>query len=105
MEQSEITIRNKAIAIMLDWVYVSSVDVKNNKYPKHIKSGWYKYLPAKPVHEKLGNDYYVGRSNFDLKFHNDWNMLMLACKKVGYDIVINDIEAMFVAVSNKIKKL
>jgi len=90
MEQSEITIRNKEIAQMLNWVYVSSIDVKENKYPKYIKSGWYKYIP-KIAHEKLENTYYVGRNNFALKFHSDWNMLMeavefITLKNWSYDM-------------------
>jgi hypothetical protein len=67
-------------ANFLNWIYVSSIDLKENKYPQLNEAGWYKFIP-KVAHAKLHYSYYIGRSNHDLKFDSDWNWIMEVINK------------------------
>ncbi len=69
-------------ANFLNWIYVSSIDLKENKYPQLNEAGWYKFIP-KVAHAKLHYSYYIGRSNHDLKFDSDWNYINLVLDKIA----------------------
>jgi len=69
--------KNKEIAKMLGWVYLSNLDINTGKHHESIKSGWYTKLPKRLI-LKLTNHLYIGRNHYCLKFDTDWNRLMLA---------------------------
>ena len=81
MTRKEIIDGNKIIADFLGYEYVPF----NNGLG--IKPGWWN--PKTPqilkrnlrVPEKVSDEFYLGRSANDLKFHSDWNKFMRACKK------------------------
>ena len=89
MTQQEIQDRNKEIAIMLGWSYVSSVDVKNGTYDSSVKAGWYSKIP-KVIHIKINNHLYKGRGHNDLRFHSDWNRLIEAVEFILLDCMKKD---------------
>jgi len=69
--------KNKEIAKMLGWVYLSNLDIDTGKYHESIKAGWYTKLPKKLI-LKLTYNLYIGRNHHCLQFDTDWNRLMLA---------------------------
>jgi glycosyltransferase involved in cell wall biosynthesis len=73
MKHSQEHIRegNIAIAKMLGWTYVSSLDV-NNKVYGTLPAGWYSKIP-KIRFPKINRILFKGRSHNDLKFHYDFN--------------------------------
>ena len=77
MNDQEIIVRNKEIAKMLGWVYVSFNDVKEETYHKSVIAGWYRKFP-RAYHPKVSFKVssYVGRSHHDLSFDSNWNELM-----------------------------
>jgi hypothetical protein len=109
--------RNKEIALMLNWKYVSSIDIKEKKYSESIFAGWWSNIPN-VYHVKVNRNLYKGRGLNDLKFHSDWNWLMETIRKIlhivseednmeTYNIILDqipDIEAVFISVSDFAKK-
>lgn len=75
MTQEEIIDYNKKCADFLGWKYVSSIDVKEQKYDQSIEAGWYCEIP-KILHTKINRRLYIGRNHHCLKFHLDWNLIM-----------------------------
>jgi hypothetical protein len=90
MTQEEILEYNKRCADFLGWKYVSSIDVKEQKYDQSIVAGWYCEIP-KILHTKINRRLYIGRKHHCLKFHLDWNLIMEmveSIEKRGYEIDI-----------------
>lgn len=75
MKKEEILQFNKLCAKFLNYVYVSSLDVKEGKYHPSIIAGWYKKVPGIYL-PRINSHLYIGRSHFDLKFDSDWNLIM-----------------------------
>jgi hypothetical protein len=69
--------RNKEIALMLNWKYVSSIDIKEKKYSESIFAGWWSNIPN-VYHVKVNRNLYRGRGLNDLSFDSDWNWLIEA---------------------------
>lgn len=70
-------------ANFLNWIYVSSIDLKENKYPQVARAGWYEFITDKVIPEKFLAKSYIGRSNHDLKFDSDWNYINLVLDKIA----------------------
>jgi hypothetical protein len=90
MTQQEINDYNRRCADFLGWKYVSSIDVKEQKYDQSIEAGWYCEIP-KTLHPKINRNLYIGRNHHCLKFHLDWNLIMEmveSIEKRGYEIDI-----------------
>jgi hypothetical protein len=75
MTREEILEYNKRCADFLGWKYVSSIDVKEQKYDQSIEAGWYCEIP-KILHTKINRRLYIGRNHHYLQFHLDWNLIM-----------------------------
>lgn len=88
MTTEEIKNYNKLCAEFLDWIYVPSNKLLDEKYKNINQSGWYSKIPPLKA-TKVFINYYKGRTVKDLKFHLDWNLIIdvvEAIEKLGYYI-------------------
>lgn len=65
---------NKKCAEFLGWTYITWNDTNN----ENIKPGWWSKIP----HNKITPHLYKGRSTRDLRFHWDWNWIMMVVIKI-----------------------
>lgn len=68
---------NKKCAEFLGWTYIGWNDTNYENYTP----GWWSNVP-KITHKKLTKHLYKGRSTRDLRFHWDWNWIMMVVIKI-----------------------
>jgi hypothetical protein len=115
MTQKEIQERNKQIALMLGWSYITWQEA-SKLADSSIKPGWWSVAPKKSLVINRYN-FYKGRSHNHLRFNFDWNWLIKAIQflqnhfeskemiwtSIQRHTLFTDIETVFITVSDYAK--